>query len=215
MPLPANLYLGTVSWSKQDWLGPFYPPALKPSEFLATYARAFRAVEIDSTFYRVPSRSMVTGWRDRTAKGFVFAAKVPKVITHVKVLRECAEEIARFLGVMELLGEKLGPLLFQFPYFNKEAFASREQFEKVLRPVSRVAAERLPLRGRGPQQELDQSGFPGAAARALGGFRAPRPSLDAAHRRAGGILGFGNGRFLLCALYGGPERLGRQDTDLR
>ncbi len=134
MPLPDNLYLGTVSWSKQDWVGSFYPANLKPSEFLQTYSRAFRTVEIDSTFYRIPTSSMVAGWRNRSPAGFVFAAKIPRVITHQKLLKDSEAELLRFLRVMEPLGDKLGPLLFQFPYFNKNIFASREQFDKVLRP---------------------------------------------------------------------------------
>ncbi len=133
MALPDNLYVGTVSWSKSDWVGSFYPADLKPAQFLETYARAFRAVEIDFTFYRAPSRSMVTGWRDRTPNGFVFAAKIPRLITHQKVLSDCQKELSSFLKVMEILGDKLGPLLLQFPYFNKNAFASREQFDKLLR----------------------------------------------------------------------------------
>jgi uncharacterized protein YecE (DUF72 family) len=110
----------------------FYPAELKPAEFLETYARHFRTVEIDSTFYRIPSSPMVKGWRDRTPQGFVFAAKVPKVVTHEKLLSQ--EALSRFLKNMELLREKLGPLLFQFPYFNKNTFASRDQFDKLLRP---------------------------------------------------------------------------------
>jgi uncharacterized protein YecE (DUF72 family) len=132
MPLPDNLYVGTVSWSKPDWVNVLYPADLKPAEFLETYSRHFRAVEIDSTFYRIPASSMVTGWRDRTPKGFVFAAKVPKMITHEKLLNQ--EALSRFLKNMELLREKLGPLLFQFPYFNKSASPSRDQFDNLLRP---------------------------------------------------------------------------------
>lgn len=134
MALPDNLYVGTVSWSKADWVGSFYPNYLKPAQFLETYTRAFRTVEIDSTFYSIPQRSMVSGWRDRTPNGFVFAAKIPRVITHLKVLKDCQKELSTFLTNMEPLGEKLGPLLLQFPYFNKNAFASREQFDKLLRP---------------------------------------------------------------------------------
>ena len=134
MALPDNLYIGTVSWSKADWVGSFYPTSLKPSEFLRHYAGTFRTVEIDSTFYRIPPRSMVTGWRDRTPAGFVFAAKIPRVITHQKILSDCQKELSSFLKIMEALGDKLGPLLLQFPYFNKNAFASREQFDKLLRP---------------------------------------------------------------------------------
>jgi uncharacterized protein YecE (DUF72 family) len=134
MALPDNLYLGTVSWSKQDWVGSFYPANLKPAQFLETYSRRFRTVEIDSTFYSMPQRSTVTAWRDRTPGGFVFAAKIPRVITHHKILSDCQKELSTFLNIMETLGDKLGPLLLQFPYFNKNAFASREQFDKLLRP---------------------------------------------------------------------------------
>jgi uncharacterized protein YecE (DUF72 family) len=134
MGLPDNLYLGTVSWSKSDWVGAFYPSNLKPAQFLEVYARTFRAVEIDSTFYRTPTRSMVSGWKDRTPNDFVFAAKIPRMITHQKVLSDCQKELSIFLKVMESLGDKLGPLLLQFPYFNKNTFASREQFDKLLRP---------------------------------------------------------------------------------
>jgi uncharacterized protein YecE (DUF72 family) len=134
MALPDNLYVGTVSWSKQDWVGSFYPANLKPPQFLEAYTRAFRTVEIDATFYSIPQRSTVSGWRDRTPDGFVFAAKIPRVITHQKVLSDCQKELSSFLKTVEILGDKLGPLLLQFPYFNKNAFASREQFDKLLRP---------------------------------------------------------------------------------
>ena len=134
MALPENLYVGTVSWSKQDWVGSFYPANLKPPQFLEAYTRSFRAVEIDATFYSIPQRSTVSGWRDRTPDGFVFAAKIPRVITHQKILTHCQKELSSFLKAMEILGDKLGPLLLQFPYFNQKAFASREQFDKLLRP---------------------------------------------------------------------------------
>jgi uncharacterized protein YecE (DUF72 family) len=134
MALPDNLYVGTVSWSKSDWVGSFYSVNCKPAQFLETYARTFRTVEIDSTFYRIPPRSMVAGWNERTPDGFIFAAKIPRVITHQKVLRDCQKELSSFLKTMETLGPKLGPLLLQFPYFNKNVFASREQFDKLLRP---------------------------------------------------------------------------------
>jgi uncharacterized protein YecE (DUF72 family) len=134
MPLPENLYVGTSSWSCPDWVGPFYPPNLKPGYFLEAYARRFRAVEIDSTHYSTPPRPVVAGWREKTPPDFIFAAKVPGVITHEKVLTGCAAEFTAFLTTMELLGDRLGPLVLQFPYFNKNVFPSRAPFEKLLRP---------------------------------------------------------------------------------
>jgi uncharacterized protein YecE (DUF72 family) len=134
MPFPENLYVGTSSWSCPDWVGPFYPPNLKPGHFLEAYARRFRAVEIDSTYYATPAKSVVMGWRERTPPDFIFAAKVPGVITHEKVLLRCDAELSEFLTTMELLGDRLGPLILQFPYFNKNVFPSRAPFERLLRP---------------------------------------------------------------------------------
>jgi uncharacterized protein YecE (DUF72 family) len=129
-----RLRLGTSSWSSQDWVGPFYPPGTPPASFLAEYAKHFDTVEVDSSFYRTPSAAMVRNWRERTSPGFLFAAKFPRVITHEKVLLDCATELKEFLAAMDLLGEKLGPLLLQFPYFNKQAFARPEDFLERLKP---------------------------------------------------------------------------------
>lgn len=134
MRLPDNLYIGTSSWSCPDWLGPFYPMDLKPSGYIEYYARRFRAVEIDSTFYSIPAAALVAAWKDRTPPGFVFCATVPGIITHQKVLTDCGPEFTAFLKSMEPLGDRLGPLLLQFPYFNRDVFLSRHQFDRLLRP---------------------------------------------------------------------------------
>ena len=114
--------LGTSAFTAAGWPGSFYPAKLKPAEYLSFYATQFDTVEIDSTFYRTPSASTVRGWHAKTPPGFIFAAKVPRVITHEKVLRDCQPELKQFLSTMDLLGEKLGPLLFQFGYFNRKTF---------------------------------------------------------------------------------------------
>ena len=134
MSFPENLLVGTSSWSSSDWLGPFYPPHLRPGQFIEAYARRFRAVEIDSTYYSIPPPHVVTGWRDKTPPGFVFAAKIPGVITHEKVLKNCQPELTNFLTNISVLGDRLGPLLLQFPYFNQNVFSSREPFDRLLRP---------------------------------------------------------------------------------
>lgn len=103
-------------------MGSFYPARSKPQDFLPLYAERFDTVEIDSTFYRIPAASAVRQWRERTPEGFTFAAKVPQMITHEKMLVGVEEDLATFLKVMDLLGDKLGPLLLQFPYFNKRKF---------------------------------------------------------------------------------------------
>jgi uncharacterized protein YecE (DUF72 family) len=134
MSLPENLLVGTSSWSNSDWLGSFYPANLKPGQFIEVYAGKFRAVEIDSTYYSIPPPRVVASWRDKTPPGFVFAAKVPGAITHEKVLKDCQEEFVTFLNNIALLGDRLGPLLLQFPYFSRNIFPARQPFERLLRP---------------------------------------------------------------------------------
>jgi uncharacterized protein YecE (DUF72 family) len=89
---------------------------------------------VDSTFYRTPSPQTVKGWDAKTPPGFIFAAKSPQVITHEKVLVDCDAEFKQFMDVMDILGEKLGPLLLQFGYFNKKAFLGVNDFLARLRP---------------------------------------------------------------------------------
>lgn len=128
LPSVPNLHIGTSSWSSQDWVGSFYPAGTAPAEFLPEYSKQYATVEVDSTFYRPPSPSMVKNWAARTPSGFTFAVKVPQTITHEKVLVSCDDELKGFLGVIDLLGEKLGPVLFQFPYFNRQAFPHADEF---------------------------------------------------------------------------------------
>jgi uncharacterized protein YecE (DUF72 family) len=131
---PARIRLGTSSWTGEGWVGSFYPAASKPQDFLPLYAERFDTVEIDSTFYRIPAARTVEQWRERTPAGFTFAAKVPQTITHEKMLVDVEQDLAVFLRLMDLLGDKLGPLLFQFPYFNRQKFRSLDFFLERLEP---------------------------------------------------------------------------------
>jgi uncharacterized protein YecE (DUF72 family) len=129
---PANLHVGTSSWSSPDWCGGFYPEGIDPSEMIRAYADRLSTVEIDSTWYRIPTRSMVDAWNERTPADFIFSAKVPRIITHDKYLTDCASELNQFVSVMERLGDKLGPMVLQFPYVAKgkdpEEYASGADF---------------------------------------------------------------------------------------
>lgn len=115
-----GLRIGASSWSAPSWVGVFYPAGTPPGGYLAHYAREFDTVEIDATFYGIPEARTVDGWRERTPPGFLFSAKVPQSITHERMLEGCEAEMAEFVGVMDRLGEKLGPLLLQFRYFRRE-----------------------------------------------------------------------------------------------
>jgi uncharacterized protein YecE (DUF72 family) len=89
-------------------------------------------VEVDSTFYRSPSKSMVQGWRKKTPEGFAFALKVPQTITHEKVMVDCAGEVEEFTSAARLLGDKLLCCTLQFGYFNRARFARPEPFLQLL-----------------------------------------------------------------------------------
>jgi uncharacterized protein YecE (DUF72 family) len=126
--------IGTSAFTAAGWEGSFYSQGLPAREQLSYYARHFDTVEVDSTFYRIPSLSTVKNWDAKTPKGFLFAAKVPQIVTHEKMLTDCGDDLMEFLKVMSVLGDKLGPLLFQFPYFNKKAFAGVTEFLARLTP---------------------------------------------------------------------------------
>ena len=130
---------GTSSWSEKSWVGPFYPEGTQPGDYLRHYATVFDTVEADVTYYRVPDRRLVDGWNEKTPDGFVLSAKFPRGIVHggdgpkpdgSKVLlpEHVRGDTDRFLEAMEGLGQKCGPLVLQFPYFNKGAFSSKGPF---------------------------------------------------------------------------------------
>ncbi len=130
----GEIRLGTSAFTAAGWPGAFYPAGLKPSDYLSYYAQQFDTVEVDSTFYRVPSAATVRKWHTCTPQGFLFAAKAPQTITHERVLVDCEDELKGFLAAMEPLGEKLGPILFQLPYFNRQVFSNLEAFLERLVP---------------------------------------------------------------------------------
>lgn len=130
----ADIKVGTSAFTAEGWSGSFYPAELQPRDYLSYYATQFPTVELDNTFYRTPALSTVKGWAAKTPAEFLFTAKVPQVITHEKVLVDCEDELKRFLKAMDELREKLGPLLFQFGYFNRTKFKTQTEFLGVLKP---------------------------------------------------------------------------------
>ena len=129
-----ELRIGTSAFTAEGWEASFYPKGMKPADYLSFYATKFDTVELDNTFYRTPALTTVQGWNAKTPPGFLFAAKVPQVITHEKVLVDCEDDLKHFLKTMDSLGDKLGPLLFQFGYFNQKAFKTQADFLAVLKP---------------------------------------------------------------------------------
>ena len=124
----APVHLGTSSFTASGWEGSFYPRGLKSSDYLSYYADQFDSVEVDSTFYACPSAKTVSGWYTKTPDDFIFSVKVPQTITHDRVLVDCDTEWKEFLSTMGLLRQKLGPIVFQFPCFDRRMFRDREPF---------------------------------------------------------------------------------------
>jgi uncharacterized protein YecE (DUF72 family) len=131
--LPGIL-LGTSAFTANGWQGSFYPPGMNSRDFLSYYATQFAIVEVDSTFYGCPSATTVSNWFSRTPEDFLFCVKVPQVITHEKVLVDCGAEFEEFVKTMDVLGQKLGTMLFQFPSFDRWKFPKQDGFFAVLIP---------------------------------------------------------------------------------
>ena len=110
-----SIQIGTSGWHYEHWVGPFYPADLKPEEMLSFYSSSFSAVEINNSFYRLPTRKSLGTWKHSTPDGFVFVFKASRYITHMKKLHDAGDALERMLASAGVLGEKLGPVLFQLP----------------------------------------------------------------------------------------------------
>ncbi|MFQ6058159.1 MAG: DUF72 domain-containing protein [Anaerolineae bacterium] len=110
-----KLWIGTSGWVYPHWRGVFYPQDLATSMWLPYYTRHFPTVEVNNSFYRLPSETAFRAWGEAVPPRFRFAVKANRYLTHMKKLRDVAEPLERFLGRARLLGEKLGPILYQLP----------------------------------------------------------------------------------------------------
>jgi uncharacterized protein YecE (DUF72 family) len=111
----GKLWIGTSGWHYGHWVGRFYPADARSRDFLGLYARVFRTVEINNTFYALPEPESVRAWRESTPPGFLFAVKGSRYITHRKKLNDPSPATKRFFDAIGGLGPKLGPILFQLP----------------------------------------------------------------------------------------------------
>ncbi|HEY1332217.1 MAG TPA: DUF72 domain-containing protein [Actinomycetota bacterium] len=109
------IWIGTSGWQYRDWRGTFYPEGLPTAAWLRYYAHAFPTVEVNNSFYRLPSDAAFRAWRDATRPGFVMAVKASRYITHVRRMRDPREPVALLWSRARHLGDRLGPVLFQMP----------------------------------------------------------------------------------------------------
>lgn len=111
----AQPRVGCVGWSYPEWVGPFYPPRAEAPDYLALYARVFDVVEVDSSFYAIPSQDMTRSWLESSPDGFRFAAKFPRLITHDKRFVQVEDPLRWFFQSLSILLPKLAPLILQLP----------------------------------------------------------------------------------------------------
>jgi uncharacterized protein YecE (DUF72 family) len=111
----AAAYIGTSGWMYKHWRGPFYPPGLNMRVWLERYSETFDCVEVNASFYRLPSRETFVSWAQRTPPDFRFAVKGSRFITHLKRLTDPGEHVPLFFERASGLGDKLGPVLWQLP----------------------------------------------------------------------------------------------------
>lgn len=110
-----HVLVGTSGWHYPHWRGPYYPPSVPARSMLNYYARDFETVEVNNSFYRLPSPSTFEAWRRATPAGFCFAVKGSRYLTHRKKLLDPQPALDRLLEATRALGAKLGPILFQLP----------------------------------------------------------------------------------------------------
>src|SRR5215217_4610729 len=111
----AKVLLGTQGWNYEGWTGPFYPAGTSKQDMLRLYSKVFSTVEIDSTFYAIPSQSSVHAWAARTPPDFTFSLKLPSEITHKNQLRDSRDCLLQFVDRVRELEGKLGCVLIQMP----------------------------------------------------------------------------------------------------
>lgn len=136
-----NLHVGTSGYSYKEWKGNFYPEDLPAKEMLAHYAQRLPAVEINNTFYRLPQASMIENWKAQVPESFRFSIKATQRITHIKRLKNCAEETKYLIETAALLGERLGVVLFQLPPNSKKDVDRLREFLDLLPEKTRAAFE--------------------------------------------------------------------------
>lgn len=136
-----KLWVGTSGYSYKEWKGSFYPRDMPDKDMLTTYARQLAAVEINNTFYHLPTVRVLKSWADQVPENFRFVLKASRRITHIKRLKECEEETEYLFGTADTLGERLGAILFQLPPFLRKDIPRLRDFLKLIPGHSKAAFE--------------------------------------------------------------------------
>lgn len=207
-----RIHIGTSGWVYPHWRGLFYPVTLPEAHWLAYYARHLSSVEVNRSFYRLPTAAQFAAWRQATPAGFVFAVKASRYITHMKKLQTPDATLPPLLAAVAGLEAKLGPLLFQLPPRWRPDVGRLHAFLNALPDGVRAAFEL-----RDPAWHSDAVLALLARYRAafciydLGGFASPRAvTADFVYVRLHGPGAAYRGRYGRSALAGWADWLGRQ-----
>jgi uncharacterized protein YecE (DUF72 family) len=128
----TQYFVGTSGWHYEHWKGRFYPDSLPKSRWLEFYSGIYTTVELNNSFYRLPSKETFTKWKNTVPEGFKFAVKVSRFITHIKRLKDIEEPLLKFLSHVDYLEDKMGPLLYQLPPNMKYDYQLLERFLSIL-----------------------------------------------------------------------------------
>ncbi len=123
-----RVYIGTSGYNYPEWRGTFYPEKLPTKQMFGYYSERFRSVEINYTFYRMPTTKTTEAWRAQAPEGFTYALKASRRITHDKRLKDCADSVQLFCDAARTMGPALGPVLFQLPPNFKADVPRLQQF---------------------------------------------------------------------------------------
>lgn len=130
--MKKHVYIGTSGWSYKHWRGTFYPEEIKVKDHFSYYVKHFNTVEINNTFYSLPAEETFLNWKKKVPDDFIYVIKAYRNITHLKKLRDPSASLPPFFDRVALLGEKLGPILFQLPPYLKLNIEVFKAFLKAL-----------------------------------------------------------------------------------
>jgi uncharacterized protein YecE (DUF72 family) len=140
--VPFNLFVGCPVWGEKEWLGTIYPKNAKEKDLLSYYSRQFNCIELNTTYYRIPLLSTVTGWKNSTPDNFSFCPKIPKEISHTRQLSNTRDLTLAFCEVMQQLENKLGTFFLQLPpWFEPDRANMLKQFILEFPPHLKLAVE--------------------------------------------------------------------------
>jgi uncharacterized protein YecE (DUF72 family) len=132
MAEPGRARVGCSGWQYKHWRGNFYPEGLPQTRWFQRYASVFDTVEINNSFYRLPEESTFASWRENAPRGFLFAVKASRFLTHMKKLKDPEEPVERFFSRATALRRRLGPVLYQLPPGWKLDRPRLEHFLQIL-----------------------------------------------------------------------------------